>query len=83
MELGWARRLDRVPQHLADDSDNPETKNNLMASFLLRSDDAPVISQLNVRGTILIPLGRDRTEIKMRLALSVPFADLFEISTGS
>jgi hypothetical protein len=54
-----------------------------MASFLLRSDDAPVISQLNVRGTILIPLGRDRTEIKMRLALSVPFADLFSISTGS
>jgi hypothetical protein len=83
MELGWAGRLDRVPQHLPDDSENPETKNNLMASFLQRSDDAPVISQLNVRGTILIPLGRDRTEIKMRLALSVPFADLFSISTGS
>ena len=83
MSLGWAGRLDHVPQHLSDQEENPEAKNNLMASFLLRSDDAPVISQLNVRGTILIPLGRDRTDIKMRLALSVPFADLFSISTGS
>jgi hypothetical protein len=41
-----------------------------------------VISVLNIRGIVLVPLGRERNRLQMRLALSVPFKDLFEISSG-
>lgn len=84
---GYLQRLDDLPDSVmvADGTLGPQRlgKDNLYISFLARSDSAPFLNVLNIRGTVIIPLGVEGDpEIQSRIVLSVPFADLFQISRG-
>ena len=85
LEIGRLWRSGDTPDLIkvnGRDVENPRAHEHWFASFLLRSDDAPLISVLNIRGMMIVPIGRKKTEMEMRIALSVPFKDLFSISSG-
>ena len=63
--------------------ENRRANNNLFVNFVLRSETAPFLSAMSVRAMILVPLGKPDPDIQTRIVLSVPFKDLFQISTGS
>ena len=75
LEVGALRRIGRTGRKIG--------RYHFFASFLLRSDTAPLISVLNIRGMILLPT-RGTAQAEMRLALSVPLplGSLFGISSG-
>ena len=83
--FGWLRRMGAVP----DPAQGPDgamagqrARHNLFLNFLIRSETAPFLSAMSVRATIIVPLGRRDPDIQTRIVLSVPFKDLFQISSG-
>lgn len=85
MTFGYLHQFavpDEIPAADGSLVENEASGHHLAVSFLGRSDDAPFLSVMNIRGTVLIPIFPTDPPIRSRIVLSVPFAGLFRISEG-